>query len=406
MRRPRYFYGWNVVAVTLVMALFSWGLGFYGPSVYLATLQRLHGWSAATVATPVTVYYLAGAILVSRFGVAFSRYGPRPVVAVGTLAMAASVAALGSVERPWQLYPAFLVMALGWAAMSGAALNTLVAPWFERRRGLAISLAYNGASLGGVVVAPALIVLIGAFGFAGAMQIAAGVLLAVMLPLTMILHRDPSALGVGPDGDRMQPRGVPGRRAAGRTGALRAPRFWSVAGPFALALTAQVGLITHLVALLVPHLGTGGAARAVSLATIAAIAGRVGTGFVIDRGNPRIATTLTLAVQIVGVVLLARTASAGGLYVGSLLFGLGVGNLVTLPSLILQREWAREEFAGLISLTLAISQFTFAFGPAAIGIVRDWSGGYAAALFGCAALEAIAGIWVLFGPRRSAREQA
>jgi cyanate permease len=110
-------------------------------------------------------------------------------------------------------------------------------------------------------------------------------------------------------------------------------------------------------------------------------------------------------VQIVGVVLLARTASAGGLYVGSLLFGLGVGNLVTLPSLILQREWAREEFAGLISLTLAISQFTFAFGPAAIGIVRDWSGGYAAALFGCAALEAIAGIWVLFGPRRSAREQ-
>jgi hypothetical protein len=39
----RYFYGWNVVAATFVMALFSFGLGFYGLSVYVATLQRIHG---------------------------------------------------------------------------------------------------------------------------------------------------------------------------------------------------------------------------------------------------------------------------------------------------------------------------------------------------------------------------
>src|SRR5215470_11081452 len=43
----RYFYGWNVVAATFVMALFSFGLGFYGLSVYVATLQRIHGWSAS-----------------------------------------------------------------------------------------------------------------------------------------------------------------------------------------------------------------------------------------------------------------------------------------------------------------------------------------------------------------------
>jgi len=42
--RARYFYGWNVVGATSVMALFSFGLGFYGLSVYVAMLQRLHGW--------------------------------------------------------------------------------------------------------------------------------------------------------------------------------------------------------------------------------------------------------------------------------------------------------------------------------------------------------------------------
>jgi MFS family permease len=380
-----------------MIALFSWGLGFYGPSVYLAALQRLHGWSATTIATPVTVYYLAGALLVSRLGAAIERFGPRAVVRLGALALAASVTALGVIDRPWQLYPVFILMAVGWAAMSGAAVNTLVAPWFVRRRGLAISLAFNGASLGGVIIAPVLIALIGALGFRAGVAVAAAGMLVIMLPLTVLLHRGPDALGLGPDGDPPTSRAAAPVIAGARGAAVRTARFWSVSGPFALALTAQVGLITHLVAFLAPRLGTDGAARAVSLATIAAIVGRLGTGLFVDRVNPRLATTLTLVVQITGVACLAATASSTGLYAGALLFGLGVGNLVSLPSLILAAEWPRERFASLISLVVALNQFTFAFGPALIGIVRDWSGDYGPALIGCAVLQAVAAVWVLFG---------
>src|SRR5262244_1431324 len=101
----RYFYGWNVGGATFVMALFSFGLGFYGLSVYVATLQRLHGWSASTVSAPVTVYYVAGALVTMIIGAAFERFGPRIDVGVGSVGMAAGVAALGSVTQPWQLYP-------------------------------------------------------------------------------------------------------------------------------------------------------------------------------------------------------------------------------------------------------------------------------------------------------------
>ena len=64
----RYFYGWNVVAATFVMGLFSFGLGFYGVTVYVATLERIHGWSASAVSVPVTVYYIAGALLTMVIG--------------------------------------------------------------------------------------------------------------------------------------------------------------------------------------------------------------------------------------------------------------------------------------------------------------------------------------------------
>src|SRR6266705_3344719 len=157
----RYFYGWNVVGATFVMALFSFGLGFYGLSVYLAALQRLHGWSASAVSAPVTVYYVAGALLTATIGDLYERLGPRAVVAGGAVAMAAGVAALGLVTQRWQLYPVFLVMSVGWGSMSGAAINIILAPWFQRRRGLVVSLAFNGATLGGVIVTPALILLVG-----------------------------------------------------------------------------------------------------------------------------------------------------------------------------------------------------------------------------------------------------
>src|SRR5437773_1673980 len=106
MRAP-YFYGWNVVGATFVMAVFSFGLGFYGLTVYVATLQRLHGWSASAVSAPITVYYVAGAFLTAALGGLSARLGPRALVASGSLAMAAGLIALGHVARPWHLYPAF-----------------------------------------------------------------------------------------------------------------------------------------------------------------------------------------------------------------------------------------------------------------------------------------------------------
>ena len=87
-------------------------------------------------------------------------------------------------------------------------------------------------------------------------------------------------------------------------------------------------------------------------------------------------------------------------YAGCVLFGLGVGNLTTLPGLILAAEWPRERFAALVGLAVGINQFTFAFGPSLVGVVRDRAGGYGPALAVCAALQAVAAVMVLLGPGR------
>src|SRR5207244_11241473 len=154
-------------------------------AVYVAALQRMHGWSASAVSAPVTVYYVAGALLTMAIADLYDRFGPRVIVAGGSVAMAAGVAALGVVAQPWQLYPVFLVMSVGWGSMSGAAINIILAPWWERRRGLVVSIAFNGATLGGVIIAPALIPLIGVFGFTRALEIAALALLVALIAVAL-----------------------------------------------------------------------------------------------------------------------------------------------------------------------------------------------------------------------------
>src|SRR4029453_10646712 len=100
------------------------------------------------------------AALIAVIAGVFERFGPRVVVLAGMTAMGTAAVALTGSTRPWQLYVVFPLRAPGWAAMSGAALNLIVAPWFERRRGLAISIAFNGAAVGGVLLGPGLVVLL------------------------------------------------------------------------------------------------------------------------------------------------------------------------------------------------------------------------------------------------------
>src|SRR5713101_2392857 len=81
------YHGWMVVGAAFLIALFGWGIGFYGPGIYLVALQQRHGWRTADISCAITAYYLLGATLVFFAGGVFERFGARWVVATGATAM-------------------------------------------------------------------------------------------------------------------------------------------------------------------------------------------------------------------------------------------------------------------------------------------------------------------------------
>jgi MFS family permease len=394
------FHGWKVVGCAFLIAVFGWGFGFYGIGVFLAELVERHGWTTRSVASAVTVLYLVGAGLIATVGSAFERFGPRRVVLAGVAAMGLGAAGLTFVTAPWQLYVVFPVMAVGWAAMSGAALNLIVAPWFERRRGLAISLAFNGAATGGIVVAPAMALLTGRIGFRAAVLLLVAVMAGVLTPLVLVLlGRGPEALGLAPDGDPPGPRAQTGasRPAPRRRELLRTWRFWSVSLPFALGLTAQISVIIYQMSFLRPRLGPEGAAWAVSVTSLAAVAGRLVVGLFVDRVDRRAVVAGNFLVQAAALGLMLAAPAPAFLYVACALFGLGVGNTTSLPSVMVQAEFPPAAFGRVVSTIIAINQFTYSFGPGVLGWLRDASGGYGAPLVACLSLQLAAVVILLAG---------
>jgi hypothetical protein len=144
----------------------------------------------------------------------------------------------------------------------------------------------------------------------------------------------------------------------------------------ALGLFAQIGLIAHLFSLLVPALGEQGAGLAMGGATAAAIGGRSLVGWLMPAGaDRRLVASASYLVQVAGSALLI--AAAGGdvplLLLGVACFGLGIGNATSLPPLIAQVEFVREDVQRAISLIVAIAQGSYAFAPAAFGAIRALS---------------------------------
>jgi MFS family permease len=405
--------GWRAVLACFLMALFLFGFGLYGQGVYLVELQRLNGWPAALISGGSTLSLLLANIFATFTSELVARLGLRRLVLIGIAALAASTTLLAWATAPWQLYVAFVLMSVGWIGMGTVVIATVVSLWFVRRRGLAISLAFTGASTGGIVVTPLLVLLVERFGFPAAMLTGTAIMVVVLVPVAVAWIGPPSS-GVPAEArinDSSQAQmasalgDLPAPSDMSRAKLMRSMAFWAISIPFALALLAQIGFIVHQIALLEPKIGRAGAGFAVSVMTFMAIAGRLGLGMVVDRFDPRLVTAASFVSQAVALLTILQSDTVPIVLAACAVFGFSVGNIITLPPLIIHREFSAASFVVVMGLSNAVSGTIGALGPGLVGLVRSWRGDYDTALALCIALELVAAVIVIqrwLSSRRSA----
>lgn len=401
--KSKIFYGWRVVAACFIVACFSWGLGLFGSSVYLQAVTAAHGWSISQVSSAITVFLLVSAAGQSALGRSIARHGPRPALLVGTVCMCCGVVSIGLVDRPWQLYPCFVFLGIGWATLSTTGISATVAPWFERYQGRSITLAIMGASFGAILGVPALLYIVDRLGLRVGLCTAGVFTAVVLLPLIAgVLHyRGPAELGLARDG------GVPGGDSATElakhiaTPENRRRLLWSTTLAFALTLLAQIGFIAHHVELAEQFLGKFGAGLLVSATGAVTLFGRLYLAKIVDGAPVRRLACEAMIAQLGALLSIGLFPSATTLIVGSLIYGFAIGHVTTLSPIVVRREFGAEAFAKVYGTAATFIQFFSACGPAFIGYFHERLGSYPPVLLVSAGITALGCASLYLGAERT-----
>ena len=395
-------YGWRVVAALFVTLMTSSGLGFYNLAVYMTVLADARAIPVSAMSGALTMYFFGGGLaglLVARL---IERFDVRWSIGVGALLAGASLAAVGAAEAAWQVYVLFALFGIGNAGCSMVPATTLVARWFSERRSVALSVTSTGLSVGGVVVTPASVWLLHQWGVSFGMPLL-GLLYVLGTAQVALWVVRPWPVGAGPSFAGLRPAdGVV------YADAVRSRYFVAMTAAYVLIMMAQVGGIAHTFNLVSVRADTTLAATAMAVLATASIVGRLVGGWLVLAVSTRGFALLNLAMQAGALMAMGLASARWALLASVLWFGLTVGNLLMLQPLLIAEAFGVRDYGRIYALGQAATMFGVALGPAIIGVVFDYGGGYTPAYVGMGAVSVVA--WIMLGrggsPPLSGRQSA
>ena len=382
-----FYYGWAIVFACAALLFVSVGVGYYGLAVYLGPLRELHGWSNFEVSLATGMYFAFSGLSSAIIGPQIDRHGARRWMIPGLLLIGLASVGIGHVNSLWQLYAAYICLAIGSGMSAGVAVNATLARWFLHRRAWAMAVSSTGVSLGGAVLTPLNTTLIENFGLDIATPVMGGLILIVGIPIVFfVLVWDPRQMGLPQDGLRRTTAMVTNvaRSTANQTRtwtirqAMGTAPFWAIMISFVIVLLAQTGFILHQVAFLEERLGSLTAAGAtLSLTAVGSIIARLIVGrFFADKVDLRILTVIMFLVQGTAALAVIHIEHPIATFVSILIFGFTIGNVYMLQSLLTSDVFGYVSFGAVYGLIAMATQLSSGFGPLMIGVLEDITGSY------------------------------
>src|SRR5215510_12737207 len=234
MRDRAIFYGWWVVAAFSVSSFVSTGVRHaVGP--FLKPIVADLGLDRASFSAVIALSLFLYGLFMPLAGVALNRFSVRVVSSIGTLLLIASLVLTAMVRNVWEFAAVYGVLVpLGLAGTGPVIASGVVARWFSRRRGTALSVLGSASMTGMSLLVPAVTWLVLATGWRYTYVVIAGLILVISLPLCLWVMRDsPESIGLTPDGaPRVAGTPAPAVERVTAAEAIKTLAFWQLAGSF------------------------------------------------------------------------------------------------------------------------------------------------------------------------------
>jgi sugar phosphate permease len=397
-RRLPFFYGWVILFAVCCAGFARTGGGVAILSVFVEPMTQHFGWSRTAISGAASLGGLLAALSAPRLGRMLDRTGARVILSVAVLTTAAACAALSLTTSLLVFYLLYCLIRMNFAGPFDLGIYGAVNNWFIARRATANAIA-TASQMMGLVCLP--LIAEGAMLWggwrAGWIAVGAAVFVVGFLPSALLLIRAPEDLGLRPDGTAVLPA-APDRAAPvvpepsfTRPQALRTSAFWLLALFTVFAYPVQAGVSLHQAAYLVERgLLPTTAAAIVSAFSFASGCGSLGFGFLPRRLPIRFMLAAVGALQAVGVVGLLAASTAPEFTAAAMVFGLGIGGLLTLPPVAWADYFGRRSYGAIRGVALTFQVLAQAAGPLLSGILRDATGSYTASLRTFATLSVLA----------------
>jgi MFS family permease len=336
------------------------------------------GWSVGDISLAITLFGLAASLMAPYVGSLTDRIGLRPVALGSLIAFGVSFACLGltpALVGAWWL--AWLLSGLVSIGSGPLTWSRGVNLWFFRRRGLALGITLLGTSLTGVAVPLLAGRAIDAWGWRASFPLLALLPLAIALPVTWWLFREPK-----PEERPAQIGDRHGLIGVTRAAALRDYRFWLIFSSILCIALAYGGINVHLQQLLELRGFDRMTARGVvSSLAIAILLGRVTTGFLLDRiWAPLVALPVLCAPALAAWLLSGDSLTLPLAYLCAGIVGLAAGAETDLIAYLAGRYFGMAHYGKIYGMLYVPFGVAAGLSPALYGWSRDATGDYGLAL--------------------------
>ena len=401
-KKGRIFFGWYMVAASVVANTIFSAAYFQGFGVLILPIERTFGWDRWVISAAMSLRQLESGIVSPAVGFLLDRFSARKLIFWSAVISGLGFIGLGFTSGIVMFFLCFVVISLGASGVSHAVTwPVIISRWFRRNRGLATGIAVTGPIFGSPIVIlntqieEAYGWRVVLFGY--------GILILVGITLLSMLVRDrPEPYGLRPDGDppeesvtKEHHAGSPRRIDAGLTmhAVFRTKEFWLftsyLSGTFAVNSAVQ----GHMIPYFQQDIGLSAAWAAVVMSMVFVISGigRIGGGYLLDRMDYRLVLAVVAAMMGLGLLYLqvVPVKTVWATLPFAVMFGVSFGCLVPMRGTVGSIMFGTRTIGGILGLLQGGPIAAGVIGPFVMGLIFDVNGNYSTAIWGLIVISAL-----------------
>ncbi len=400
-KTPRVFYGFIIATAAFFVLFAAYGVRFaYG--VFFKPMAGQLGMNAATTSAAYSIsFFMEGVFSLISGGLA-DRFGPRIVLSLSSILVAAGYCLMPLVHSPWQLYVFYgIILGVGMGAMF-VPLVSMTARWFDARRNLMTGLVSSGAGAGMLVIPSLTAHLIDRHGWRTSFLIMGVAVPTVILIAAQFMRRDPESIGTASYGASAKAAAAESA-AAGHSldMALRAPQFWVV---FVMVFWFSMFSMAYNVHIVPNAVNSGmpptAAAHILALTGALMIAGRIALGTIADKAGNKPIFIFCFGLSTFALLFISFMQAHWAFFALAVMIGFSQGGVGSSQSPLIASLFGLRSHGLIFGFLGFGSTFGAAVGPLLTGFLFDVTGSYywAFICFIIAYLVATAGVLLIRQP--------